>query len=374
MALLFQTPEILTEIISLSSGGTRAASARVCRLWSKIAIDEIGRRLDSVIPLLELLAPMRTNRNAEWSFARRIVKADWEHFESYAARVKSLQWGNEENFRHSSGPLSDSVIAQLLLLRPSHATLLPRLHNITWSAKSDKSMLQILAFLSNSISKFACNLAPGCSSQALSEVFEFIGRGSFSLKEMWLHHPFRISQIDDSLSNPLEGQTRLSVVAIHRFYGSEKVVSALSGLHTLKKVLIYEGPAPPDDEVIQWKFNPSCFQKLEALQFCTLLTDAAKAFETKMPPFLRGISLTVPPNSPTSNAHLHRCLTNLAVSCPRLCRLRLELFSARDVTTEQIRFDSLTPLLQCYELTDLYVTHNKPIILAEGIVTEIVEA
>ncbi|KAG9038572.1 hypothetical protein FRB95_000793 [Tulasnella sp. JGI-2019a] len=52
------TPDIVREIMIISSNSARAAGCRVCRGWSDIATDPLWEDLDNILPLLELLAPV----------------------------------------------------------------------------------------------------------------------------------------------------------------------------------------------------------------------------------------------------------------------------------------------------------------------------
>ncbi|KAG9028937.1 hypothetical protein FRB95_005889 [Tulasnella sp. JGI-2019a] len=301
--------------------------------------------------------------------------ADWQRFESYAAKVKSLGWDEEDdqgNQADYSGPPSDSVIAQLCLLRPSHAVLLPQLREVEWSVKSDKALLHLLLFLSNSVTKSTCRVRSGCSSQALSKVFELIEQGSFPFGEIFFVHPFSIHQIEDPLSNLLKGQRKLMATTISGFCSSEKIISVLGGID-IKEVMMFKVRALAANKVARWKFCPDSFRKLEVLHFCASLTQAAKAFEIDVPPLLDTVRLQIPRNSPINNANLHLCLTNLAVACPKLVELSLELFSST-VPTEQIHLDSFAPLLQCHELEYLSVGHNRPIVVAEENIVQMAEA
>lgn len=51
-------PEIVAGILEASDQADRAASARVCREWSTIALDKLWRSLDSLLPLFVLLSPV----------------------------------------------------------------------------------------------------------------------------------------------------------------------------------------------------------------------------------------------------------------------------------------------------------------------------
>ncbi|KAG8985227.1 hypothetical protein FRB93_005929 [Tulasnella sp. JGI-2019a] len=373
MASILHTPEIMMEVMALSSQSTRVASARVCHLWSELAINEIWCRLDSIIPLLELLAPIKYDKQGECAFAYQVHYANWQRFESYAARIKSLKWAGIKELRGSFHPLSDSIITQLLILRPSKAPFFPRLRNINWVAKSDKALLQLLALLPKSVTKPDSYAGSKCSSYVLSGVLDFIRQDYLPLQQISLIHPFHIHQIEYPLSNLLKGQTQLSQVTIERICSSEKAISVLGGLPNLQAVLKFTDPTPLEDKVIQWEFRPGYFQKLETLHFSISLSQAATAFGSTMPPLLDSVLICNPHSSPVRSIDLHLCLTNLMVSCPRLAHLQLELFST-NIIAEQLRFESFAPLMHCHGLVTLSVGHKKPIVLVEENVNEMARA
>lgn len=57
-------PELLSTVFSLAEAPELATSARVCKKWSGLALDELWRDLESVLPLLDLLVDLELVRTA----------------------------------------------------------------------------------------------------------------------------------------------------------------------------------------------------------------------------------------------------------------------------------------------------------------------
>ncbi|KAL6308271.1 hypothetical protein BKA93DRAFT_557843 [Sparassis latifolia] len=123
--------------------------ALVCRAFSDPALDVLWRNLESLLPLLNILAisvdladhagdvkpPMRQ------ASLTCISDAQWNRFRSYARRVRSVQIHRYMETLHSP------VIAQLAT-RSCGEPLLPSLVSLQFDLISAKSVSEILAFLS----------------------------------------------------------------------------------------------------------------------------------------------------------------------------------------------------------------------------------
>ncbi|KAG8965350.1 hypothetical protein FRC03_000650 [Tulasnella sp. 419] len=74
--------EILIYIFNEAKPAALVAAARVNRQWSEHALDRLWRNLESVVPLLEILAPLARSTVqgrsvAEWNLPERIVSDRW---------------------------------------------------------------------------------------------------------------------------------------------------------------------------------------------------------------------------------------------------------------------------------------------------------
>lgn len=52
-------PEVLDVVLGYSSNGTLAVCTRVCSSWSSPSLDRLWRDMESIVPILELISPLR---------------------------------------------------------------------------------------------------------------------------------------------------------------------------------------------------------------------------------------------------------------------------------------------------------------------------
>ncbi|KAG9019514.1 hypothetical protein FRB90_001176 [Tulasnella sp. 427] len=139
--------EILGNILRYAQKPDQARAARVSSLWCDVALDWVWRDIPSVLPLLRLLARLEET-NAGLAFAERIERYQWERFRNCARRVRILNYDDSDPDHPSqlySSCLSSAVGIALLALKPSDfGPLLPKIHEIQWSASHDIITLQNL--------------------------------------------------------------------------------------------------------------------------------------------------------------------------------------------------------------------------------------
>lgn len=59
MEAALEIPEVLSRIIGQADPKDQTAAARASKVWSEAALNCIWRRLDSIVPLLKVLSPLR---------------------------------------------------------------------------------------------------------------------------------------------------------------------------------------------------------------------------------------------------------------------------------------------------------------------------
>ncbi|KAG9020495.1 hypothetical protein FRB95_004147, partial [Tulasnella sp. JGI-2019a] len=98
-------PEILSQVLDLTGECDKVASALVCQTWSSVALDAIWKGLNNLVPLLYLIGDLTVAENLEAmhfpqtrqhvEFSQSPEGTDWSRFDSYAARVISLNWDSK---------------------------------------------------------------------------------------------------------------------------------------------------------------------------------------------------------------------------------------------------------------------------------------
>ncbi|KDQ26758.1 hypothetical protein PLEOSDRAFT_159325 [Pleurotus ostreatus PC15] len=90
-------PELLRRVFELSTDQSNAVHAAVCKTWSEEATRVIWRDV-STDRLFSLLAPLRSGEMLEdLSFAREIDEDDWDRFNRYSHKDRSLRFTREYN-------------------------------------------------------------------------------------------------------------------------------------------------------------------------------------------------------------------------------------------------------------------------------------
>ncbi|KAG8943930.1 hypothetical protein FRC04_002418 [Tulasnella sp. 424] len=147
--------EIISKIIQNCRPRDQAVAARVSRFWCDVALDWVWRDIDSILPLLRLLAPL-VDTESGLAFKDKIQPRNWERFRYYARRVRCLSYDNCVSDRIldiDASSLATDVSVTLFALKPDgFGPLLPNVQEIHWTASYDALNLQhALAFLNSSV-------------------------------------------------------------------------------------------------------------------------------------------------------------------------------------------------------------------------------
>ncbi|KAG8992519.1 hypothetical protein FRB94_011530 [Tulasnella sp. JGI-2019a] len=160
---VLKTPEILREVLLLSERPERAKSARVCRAWSSIVIDVLWADLDSIFPLLELIAPLERDSERRLVFPDLVERVDWGRFDSYARRVRSLAYNDTEDRLTQNGYtgiISKTIFSDIYINNPKSGPLLPNATKVVWMTYDPDTALLLLPFLSDSTLSLHVELGP----------------------------------------------------------------------------------------------------------------------------------------------------------------------------------------------------------------------
>ncbi|KAG9010551.1 hypothetical protein FRB95_013804 [Tulasnella sp. JGI-2019a] len=119
--------EILSLVLDLVGGSDKVASALVCRTWSFVTLDAIWRNLNNLLQLLYIIGDVTNNlETTHVEFSQSLEGTDWSQFDSYAARVISLDWDSK------GLSFSPMVFEQIAAARPGSKPLLPNIITIKW--------------------------------------------------------------------------------------------------------------------------------------------------------------------------------------------------------------------------------------------------
>ncbi|KAF4594344.1 hypothetical protein EYR40_009147 [Pleurotus pulmonarius] len=129
-------PELLRRIFELSTYLANKSNALVCKGWCEEALSVLWSDVEAR-RLFGLLAPMKLN-DSEWSFSRDIEEGDWDRFDVYAWRVRTLHF--------SCTRFRQSVFAEIALGR-RRVDFLPNLAAL-YKPPSDTSVFPLFAHAS----------------------------------------------------------------------------------------------------------------------------------------------------------------------------------------------------------------------------------
>ncbi|KAF4591290.1 hypothetical protein EYR40_009893 [Pleurotus pulmonarius] len=119
------TPELIRFVCEYCSSRENYDNALVSKTWSNEALSVLWRDLESLDPLLKLLAPLKVVEDDHYAFKRHIRASDWETFQKYSWRVHSLRDHFDPGFGFST--FLDIAMSS----RPSTA-LLPNLRQLSY--------------------------------------------------------------------------------------------------------------------------------------------------------------------------------------------------------------------------------------------------
>lgn len=320
-------PEILAIIFSSIDRRSLYSSALVCHSWSYIALDELWNSMPYLLPLLKVLAPMKKVGDVWVSdahprshelipplqeFASGLLNPNWSRFDSYARRIYRLD-GRSEYHQISN----DTLLNLISCLPLGHGPILPNITHIDWDCNRPKSQFSffshILPLASPSLRSLYLAVRGHASLiPSFSHALEGLaGRTDVRISEIWVNYYLDQSPVSSqALAAFLASQTRLETVAVYHFTVSSPIGESLGRLKRLSS------------------FRGGIFlgERFELEAFCT----------------------------------------HLALGCPLLASLDLNLVRLSEVEEERLeplQFAPLKPLLLSTGLNNLSVNFDGGIVI-----------
>ncbi|KAG9031055.1 hypothetical protein FRB95_003220 [Tulasnella sp. JGI-2019a] len=216
-------PEILKEVMLLSKRPEHAMSARECRTWSAIAIDVLWRDLNSVFPLLELIAPLEQGPENRLVFPNFIKPVEWERFHSYVRRVRSFAYNDTETHltrNGYTGIISKTIFGDVYLINPTSGPLLPNASEVTWTANEATTAHLLLPFISSHTEGLSIELGPKCSAEAINNLLNHLRcrvSGVLDFK-FFIHN--QVDDVTESLATCLGQMKALQRVTLPMRFGA----------------------------------------------------------------------------------------------------------------------------------------------------------
>ncbi|KAG8950602.1 hypothetical protein FRC03_012798, partial [Tulasnella sp. 419] len=363
--------DILNSIFSFLRPAQLVVAAQISRIWSDCALDLLWRNLPTIVPLLELLAPLSVSRESSgdcWVLPRRIPNVKWQRFQYYESKVMMLTQDDSIPINGVNIPLSPTIYSTLLLHTLRRREFLPNLRKVWWTVIPSSSSHFIVSVLHDSVIH-------------LSITFSKVGEGiGYFLEDLQgrtknirtLSIKLRPSVARDlikcqgSLIELLQQSPNLVEIFLPQFSLSPPIVVALGSLPHLKSLQLSDGGAFDPvtyDPGAKFDINASTFPMLEHLAYNSALGNAKRMFENwDRTSSLTSLCITSHGWKPGKNG-VNQFLTALVKASPALSSLKLNLFMRPSENPDPLDSTDLFPLSQLH-LTELKIGHNHPIILS----------
>ncbi|KAG8871135.1 hypothetical protein FRB97_008972 [Tulasnella sp. 331] len=209
-------------------------------------ISNTVRRALSTPDILEEIIEQLPNsgRLHQHSCVSRTPKdVNWDRFNSYAERVRSIAWNDEK------GTLSQQIFAQIFVHRPHTHPLLPNLKTIEWTASSEDTAMKMLPLASKSLK---LRIKHACPAESLATGLKGLDDRRVRFESLDIEAWFGAGEIKRTLASYLRDQWELKVVGLPQYYGTRDIVTALGSLPKLE-VLRTTNRLPEQKNGMEWK-------------------------------------------------------------------------------------------------------------------------
>ncbi|KAF4591283.1 hypothetical protein EYR40_009886 [Pleurotus pulmonarius] len=236
-------PDILHVIFVYCGRAENRCNALVSKSWSNEALRVLWYELDSLAPLLGLLAPLKLvdNKNL-FKFARHIRPGDWAIFHKYSWRVHTID-ANEK-----SADFDTSVFIDIAISRPT-SDFLPNLSRLAYP--DDLSSFQFIPlFMSPSLIHLNLSLMSDETYEAIcEEILSYVPEKAPNLEHIVLQASSAVdTETVDSLRLDIlfSSLSRLKTVVIAPTFFVPSAIHGLGHLQGLRSLTIpFDGNNPP---------------------------------------------------------------------------------------------------------------------------------
>ncbi|KAG6812043.1 hypothetical protein H0H92_004627 [Tricholoma furcatifolium] len=378
MDCVLAVPELVDRILQCLDNASNASNARVCKIWSEIALDIIWKEVVELHPLLSLLAPLAKSPSGN-KFKRRLEYSDWDRFERYRYRVRKLAYRPSNSVNHC---IDKSVFDQIMWTRTSKK-MLPKMHTLEWHGPLDLCIV----FMHKNVETLALSL-PLHHHSKVSEAFGDVIARMSNVYKLDLRFDTSVLSFEADIVRLIQGLPNLEKIILPAFSLTNKVAESASRLRNLK-ILRYtrakhQGSGEPADIL---NFEPA----LSEDSFSVLTELSMNITYERALGFLANLWTTPTPapyhltffclESPVIElpSSFFRLAMAIADACPSLKTLQfcydtpgVIVASISALTVKRlITIDALRPLFRCKNLRELTVVHPYPLLLQLADVEEI---
>ncbi|KAG9019814.1 hypothetical protein FRB90_005962 [Tulasnella sp. 427] len=368
-------PEIVITVLSLCSKSDLAHLARTCRHWSACALDQLWEELDSIVPLLVLVRPLRlaleTEYMSKWEFDGNAADADCNRFREYASRVRSLKYDeNDPIFKKENSFIAVPAIQGLAVVHPFGSSLLPELQRLSWCCNSDETGLSILPFLSPSLHDMYLDIELSLSAENFQRLLRSLAHRTPELQNFCLSTRHNVSNVNDALVHFFRSTPKLRSVAVPQYYHTPELLGTLGrleGLEGLETDWLYTKPQYVEKGTALL-FPRGSFSALKRLHFHSSLELATLLLKNAGPiSQLNELGFSSRKFWPSKS--LKNFLLSIGRACPYLEVLLLnfcEVATGDDTPDDAPTFETIRPCLSLTRLRELKVGWDLPFYLEDA--------
>ncbi|KAG8970105.1 hypothetical protein FRC05_000753 [Tulasnella sp. 425] len=376
-------------------------AALACRKWSPVALDHLWEELDSIVPLLALVQPLRLvlgdNEEKRWvsvfigllelvflksgilqEFEGNVADADWGRFRQYAYRIRIVVFDeNDTILGKKKSFIAFSSIQALAFVHPFGPSLLPNLQRIFWCCTRDDTALCILPFLSPSLHTLELDIDSAVSSQSFQRLLRSLVHRTPCLKHFQLSTKLVVAEISDILAQLLSTTPTLQTATLPQFFHTPEILVSLGRLEQLEELKADWRYANTDyfERGTTLLFPNGSYPALRTLHFHSSLALATMLFKTTGPiSQLKEVCFSTRKCYPFKL--LKEFLSAVTRGCPQLEVLHLNFASIIDDPGAggSLALDNLRPCLSLVHLRELQVAYDCSFILRDDDVWEMARA
>lgn len=297
-----------------------------------------------------------------------LAGADWNRFHSYAKRVRSLEFTENEAYRSDlrSPSLDSPVLGVLCLHHPFGTVFLPHLQKLSWTTEG--SALSILPFLSSELKELYLEMYTQTISTA-NEVFKAINNRTPSLATLTLQARIQGISVDTSLAGWLQTALNIEEISLPPYYLTPVLIQTLGSLPKLKSIKqsLYFIHSTPSSEGLQ-ALPPGSFPKLTQISFNATPLAAERFLLNSQEIVSRLDTITFFAYGSLDTEDILKFAQLVAQSCPMITELSLNLFTTPDSGEQSVSplpMALLESLYPCTGLKRLDIGHPFPFTFQE---------
>ncbi|KAG9006632.1 hypothetical protein FRB94_000558 [Tulasnella sp. JGI-2019a] len=372
MEVAVMIPEIIGSIIQLADSRTQCSTARINKRWSEAALDSIWRCLNSIVPLLKLLGPMRRVPYPSMFEFEHLPSAEgWARFWRIAPRVRTLTHHDEQTIDgRELSHLSSFVFVDLAAMHSG--PLLPNLRELEWHViRMDTPFSLLFLFLGPHLRKLSLEIdINDVSPSSFSHLFRHLTTWTPLLTHFSLYSNVPATAVQDDLAYMIKSLRSLEVAGLPPYHHTVTIIEALAVAPALKEVRTGWLAAPPNPEDTHAEFKEGWFRTLERMDLEISPQRAIQLLRSDFrPQTLTRLRLTYSISNDADQ--LERFLTAVASSIPNLTLMSLNLWCPHIPLPPALVFDTFRPLLACRQITYFELGHNQPLQLEECHIEEL---